>query len=178
MIRIIIDPSAWIIWGLFRLAEASSIRQAVVSMTIEGKDREKRLLAAYKRGIRHFPASILDGTNFMEKDLKEIHFEGVKAREAVFSCTDMRNSSFRNSDLRNLEIQFADLRNVDFSGSDLTGACFDSSDLRGASFKNACLKEAQFYGADLVNTNFEGVDLSQLLFLENARHNKSEPKPF
>jgi uncharacterized protein YjbI with pentapeptide repeats len=178
MIKITIDPSAWIIWGLFRLAQAMSIRQAVVSITIEGQDREKRLLAAYERGIRHFPASVLDGANFMEEDLREIHLDGIKARKTIFSCADMRGSSFRNSDLRDLEIQFADLRNVDFSGADLTGACFDSSDLRGASFKNACLKEAQFYSADLVDTDFEGVDLKEVIFLEKARQLKSEHKLF
>ena len=178
MIRLTIDPNTWLIWGLLRLVKAIPVRQAVVSITIEGQNIEERLLAAYERGIRHFPASILDNANFMEEDLRGIHLDGAKARRAIFSDTDMRNSSFRNADLKKLEIQFADLRNVDFTGADLTGACFDGSDLRGASFKDACLKDAQFYSADLVDTNFEGVDLSEVIFLEKARRLKSEPKLF
>lgn len=48
-----------LIWILNRLITLMPRSQLAVSLTVEGEGAIQELLAAYARGIRHFPGSIL-----------------------------------------------------------------------------------------------------------------------
>lgn len=68
--------------------------------------------------------------------MKQVTFENVFMRKAIFERVSIESSEFLNSNLRDSNFKNSKLNNVDFSGSDISGANFE-----GATFEDVVWKD-------------------------------------
>lgn len=129
--------STWFIWSLSQLVRLLSVKQLVISLTVEGEEAAQELLSAYACGIRHFPGSILEEVELYQAKLPDIVLTAARLREADICEADLREADFRRADLRDASLMESNLVGANFSGSNLTGAWLVSADLSGADLRCA-----------------------------------------
>lgn len=159
-----------LIWVLNQLIHLMPKSQLAVSLTVEGEGAAQELLAAYGRGIKHFPGSNLGKAELSFRQLPYIVLIGAKLSNIDFWATNLTGADFRYTDLRG-----ADLTSANLTGADLTGANLSNADLLGtnltrAILKDSCLCDSNLSGAILSDTNFMGANL-QGVIINNAHFN-------
>jgi uncharacterized protein YjbI with pentapeptide repeats len=104
----------------------------IVSLTVDGKEREYRIVVA--NGV---PVLVGYGANLAYADLSGTDLTGLD-----LSLADLRGAELAFAKLSGCNLSFADLSDANAFGTDLRGA-----NLRGALTRDACLDMADLRGA-------------------------------
>ena len=107
----------------------------IVALTVEGKEREYRVLV-----INGAPQLIGYGVNLSNADLSGADLQGM-------------DLSFVN--LQTANLSFANLSGCNLSFADLTGAQATGTDLRGSTLRGAVTLDASLTGADLRGATYD-----------------------
>ena len=134
-------------------------QQLVISLNVEGEGAADQVLAAYARGVRHFPRAVLDYAELYQVDLRYIVLTGAKLSKIDFWKADLRGADFSYADLSGANLIESNLANVNFLGANLAGADLIGANLTGAVLRNACLRNSDLSGADLMDADLTGADL-------------------
>jgi hypothetical protein len=107
----------------------------IVALTVEGKEREYRVLV-----VNGAPQLIGYGVNLSNADLSGADLQGM-------------DLSFVN--LQTANLSFANLSGCNLSFADLTGAQATGTDLRGSTLRGAVTLDASLTGADLRGATYD-----------------------
>lgn len=86
---------SWLAFWWHQLIRLLLGQQLVITLTVKGERASIDLLAAYTRGVRYFPYSILCQAQLYQTKLPGIRLVGAKLSKIDFWETDLRGADFR-----------------------------------------------------------------------------------
>ncbi len=123
-------------------------------------------LSDLQRGVHEWNS--WKGSEKIQPDLSGADLQGLDLLGANFFSTDLRKADLRGAQLTGARFDLANLREADCSGASLDYASFIQTDAKGLNLRGAGLIDAQFSAAKLSKASFAEATLYNTLFHASA----------
>jgi uncharacterized protein YjbI with pentapeptide repeats len=122
----------------------------------------------------------LSQSDLMDVDLNKVNLSNCNLYDTDFSGAKLKNVNFRGANLVRANLSVANLSRANLDDTNLTESNLSNANLKEASLRlayiiEANLQKANFTGVTVVRTAFASVDLSEVIGLDEVRHESQSP---